>query len=81
MLMALNQNRNTQNMANIKSIVQMIKCAGNPQMMFQQILEQNQALKEVMAFVQNNGGDSKALFYKLAEAKGVNPDDILNQLM
>ena len=80
MLMALNQNRTTQNITNVKRLMQMMKSAGNPQMMLQQMIGQNPQMKQVMDMVNANGGDPKALFYKLAEEKGVNPDDILNQL-
>ena len=33
-------------------------------------------MKNVMEMVNNNGGNAKDVFYKLAEQKGVNPDDI-----
>lgn len=33
-----------------------------------------------MQMVNANGGDPKALFYKLTKENGVNPDDILNLL-
>lgn len=35
---------------------------------------------QAMELVQQNGGDARAAFYNLAKQKGVNPDDILNQL-
>lgn len=40
----------------------------------------NPQYKQVMDYVRQNGGDPKAAFYKMAEEKGVNPEDILNQL-
>ena len=80
MLTALNQNRTSQSITNVKRLMQMMKSAGNPQMLLQQMVGQNPQLKQVMDFVNANGGDPQAAFYKLAEQKGVNPDDILNQL-
>ena len=35
-------------------------------------------LKGVMDMVNQNGGNAQQFFYKLAEQKGVNPNDILN---
>jgi hypothetical protein len=33
-----------------------------------------------MDYISKNGGDPKAAFYKMAEEKGINPEDILCQL-
>lgn len=49
-------------------------------MMFNQMIGQNPQIKQVVDYVNANGGDPQKAFYKLAEEKGVNPDDILNQL-
>jgi hypothetical protein len=35
-------------------------------------------MKNVVNMVNNNGGNAKDLFYKLAEQKGVDPNSILN---
>lgn len=42
---------------------------------------QNPQLAQAIKYVNDNGGDAKAAFYKLAKEKGVNPQSILNQLM
>lgn len=76
MLAALNQNRVTP----IKSMMQMMKTAGNPQMMFQQMLSQNPQMQQIVQYVNNNGGNPKEAFYKMAKEKGVNPNDILQML-
>ena len=76
MLQNLNQSKTFQ----IKQMMQTLKNAGNPQMMFNQMMAQNPQYKQVMDYVNANGGDAKAAFYKMAQEKGVNPDDILNQL-
>ena len=48
--------------------------------MLNQMMMNNPQYKEVMDYIKQNGGDAKAAFYKMAGEKGVNPDDILNQL-
>ena len=80
MLLALNQNRMVQNLQPIKNMMNMLRSAGNPQMMLQQMTAQNPQMRQVMDLVQQNGGNAKQAFYKLAEQKGVNPDEILNML-
>ena len=80
MLSALNQNRMVQNLQPIKNMMNMFRSAGNPQMMLQQMTAQNPQMRQVMDLVQQNGGNAKQAFYKLAEQKGVNPDEILNML-
>lgn len=67
-------------MGQIKSMMQMVKAARNPQAMIQVMAQQNPKMQQVMQFVQQNGGDAKTAFYKLAEQQGVNPDDVLNML-
>lgn len=76
MLAALNQSR-----ANpIKNMIQVMKSAGNPQMMFQQMLSQNPQLKQAVDYVNANGGNAKQAFYKLAQEKGIDPDKVLQML-
>ena len=67
-------------MGQIKNMMQMVKAARNPQAMIQVMAQQNPKMQQVMQLVQQNGGDAKAAFYKLAEQQGVNPDDVLNML-
>ena len=53
--------------------------AQNPQAMLGQALMQNPQLKQVMDYVNANGGDAKAAFYKLAGEMGVDPEEVLKQ--
>lgn len=80
MLAALNQNRMAQNLQPIKNMMNMLRGAGNPSMMLQQMTAQNPQMQQVMNYVNENGGNAKQAFYKLAQEKGVNPDEILNML-
>ena len=40
----------------------------------------NPQMKQVMQYIQENGGDPKAAFYKMAKEKGIDPEQILRQL-
>ena len=67
-------------MLQIKQMMDMIRCSNNPQILLNQMMANNPQMRQVMDYVNSNGGDAKALFYKKAEEMGVNPDDILSQL-
>ena len=64
----------------IKQAYNMVRNAGNPQAMMQQVLGNNPQYQQVMQLVQQNGGDAKAAFYSMANQLGINPDDILSAL-
>lgn len=64
----------------IKQLMQTVQMASNPQTAIQQLMSTNPAMKQAIEYVNANGGDPKEAFYKLAQEKGVNPDDILNSL-
>ena len=57
-------------------MVQSLKAIGNPQMMIQQMPQ----YKQVMDYVNQNGGDAKSAFYAKAKEMGVDPDEILKVL-
>ena len=73
----LNQNRLMGQMAPIKN---MLKSVRNPQAMLQQMMSNNPQYKQVMQFVQDNGGDAEKAFYSLANQMGVDPEQILSML-
>ena len=68
------------NLNQIKQMVNMFKNAKNPQMLIQNMMMQNPQMKQVMDFINQNGGDAKSAFYKLADQRGVDPNEILNML-
>lgn len=57
-----------------------LRNANNPQKMLEQMMQNNPQYKQVMDYVKANGNDPKAAFYKMAEEKGINPNEILNAL-
>ena len=68
------------NLNQIKQMGNMFKNAKNPQMLIQNMMMQNPQMKQVMDFINQNGGDAKSAFYKLADQRGVDPNEILNML-
>ena len=69
MLANLNQGRLSQMITQIKSM-------GNPQMMLQQMPQ----YRQVMEYVNQNGGDAKSAFYSKAKEMGIDPNEILKAL-
>lgn len=57
-------------------MMQMIKGMGNPAMMLQQMPQ----YRQIMDYVNANGGDAQAAFYKKAQEMGINPDEIIKAM-
>lgn len=67
-------------LSQIKSMMNMVRSAGNPQAMLQSMIQTNPQMRQVMNIVNQSGGDPRAAFYKLAQEKGVDPQQILDML-
>lgn len=71
----------TNQISQIKNMVNLIKNANNPQALLQSMMAKSSPqLQQAMDYVQSHGGDPKTAFYKLAEEKGINPQEIENML-
>ena len=68
------------NLNQIKQMMNMVQSSRNPQMMLQSIAQSNPQMKQVMDIVNKSGGNPKAAFYKMAEEKGVDPEQVLSML-
>lgn len=62
--------------SNIKQAMSMLRGMSNPQSVIQQMPQ----YKQVMDYINANGGDAKSAFYKRASEMGVDPNEILKQL-
>jgi hypothetical protein len=58
----------------------MVQAAQNPQAAFNQIAQNNPKIQQVMQYVRQNGGDAKEAFFALAKQKGVDPNQIIQQV-
>ena len=66
--------------AQIKQMMSMIRGAGNPQAMLNQLAANNPQLRQVMEIVNQYGGDPGKAFYATAEKMGVDPQEILDMM-
>ena len=67
-------------LGNIKQMMGMLNASQNPMGMLNQMIANNQNLKQVMDVIQQAGGDQKKAFYAMAEQKGVDPQQILDMM-
>lgn len=74
MLPQILQQLNRNNVGQIQQMVQMLK--GNPIGMLQNMPQYQQA----MNLIQQSGGNAQAAFYKLAQERGVDPNEVLKAL-
>lgn len=66
------------NLAPIKNMMQMLNSVQNPQAVLNMLAQKNPQFAQVMHLVQ--GRNPQEVFYEMCKQRGVNPDDILNQL-
>lgn len=78
-LQAANQ-RSLPNLGQIKNMMNLVKNAGNPTAMLQEMVQNNPQMRQVFDIVNQSGGDPKQAFYKLAEQKGIDPEQVLQML-
>lgn len=64
----------------IKNIMSMMRASQNPTAMLNSLINSNPQYRQAVEYINANGGDAKAAFYKMAEEKGVDPNEVLNML-
>ena len=77
---SLNAASTNNQLSQIKNMMKLMKGNANPMQLLQSMSRTNPQLQQVMTMVNQSGKSPKDLFYELARQKGVNPDDIINQL-
>ena len=65
----------------ISQMAGMVQASQNPQAALDQLAQNNPQMKQVMQYIQQNGGDAKSAFYALARQKGRDPTQIINQAL
>lgn len=60
----------------LRQMISMIKNAGNPQALLQQMMQSNPGFAQAMDYVKQHGNDPKAACEALAKEKGVNLHDL-----
>ena len=62
------------------NMINLFKNSSNPQQLLYQMARQNPQLNNVLNLIQTSRKSPKDLFYQIAEQRGINPKDILQQL-
>ena len=68
------------NLSQLKSMMQMVRNAGNPAAMMQNMAQNNPQMRQVMDMVQQAGGNPQKAFYAACEQRGINPQQIIDAL-
>lgn len=69
-----------QNIKQLNNTINMLKSAKNPQAFIQNMIQQNPQAQQAVKYVNENGGDPKAAFEKLAAERGIDPQMLRQQL-
>ena len=77
MLNMLNLSKGLKNLNQVKNMMNMVRTSQNPELMLQQMINNNPQMQQIMKYIQQNGGNAKDAFYNMAKEKGINPDEIL----
>ena len=67
-------------MRTISQLFTMVRMARDPMGEVQKLAQTDERMQEVMKVVDQNGGNAKAAFYNMAQQKGKDPNEILEQL-
>lgn len=71
----------TGNMANFAlGLIGMLRGTSNPMQVLQQMAPSNPQIQQGFDYVKQSGGTMKDAFYKLAEQRAVNPNEIMNMI-
>ena len=68
------------NINQVRQMINMFKGVNNPQQLLQSMMNNNPQMQSVMKYVNDNGGNPKDAFYKMAQEKGIDPEEIINML-
>lgn len=64
----------------IMQMFRQVMTAQNPNMLIQQMAQNNSQLKQTLDFINQNGGNAKELFYRMAQQKQTDPNTIIYNL-
>ncbi len=79
-LQQLGKNNIAQVAQPVRQMMNLVRSAQNPQLLLNQLAMSNPQLRQVMDIVQKHGGDPMVAFRKEAEARGVDPQEILDMM-
>jgi len=79
-LQQLGKNSMAQLAQPVRQMMSVVRSAQNPQAALNNLIMNNPQMKQVMDIVQRHGGDPMAAFRAEAEARGVDPEEILRML-
>ena len=61
-------------------MMQMVRSAGDPRAMLNQLMMTNPNMRQAMEIVQRYGGDAMTAFRETARERGIDPQEILDMM-
>lgn len=74
---AMSQNYNNNS---LMGMMNQIRQSPNPQQAMQNMVMNSPDFRNIVNYINQNGGDARSAFYNLAAQKGINPESILQRL-
>ena len=74
---AMSQNYNGNS---LMGMMNQIRQSPNPQQAMQNMIMNNSNFRDIVNYINQNGGDARSAFYNLAAQKGIDPESILQRL-
>lgn len=71
---------NNQQSLSLFEMYKQVRQSQNPEQLMQTMFANDPQYKNVMNYIQQNGGDARSAFYNMAAQKGVDPNLILSKL-
>ena len=63
-----------------KQMMNALRNSSNPQQLFFNMFQNDPQIKQIVQMIKQSGKSPKDLFYQMAQAKGADPNQILNEL-
>lgn len=73
-------NQNATQMNQVKQMMGALKSSRNPQQLLINMMGNNPQFKQMLQMIRQSGMSPKDLFYQMAQQKGVDPEQLINQL-
>lgn len=68
------------NVKRLKQTIDAVKMFGSPELFVRAMIERHPNARQAIEYVEENGGDPKTAFYRLAKENRIDPEEIIKLL-
>lgn len=73
-------NQNAYQMNQVKQMMGALRSSKNPQQLLINMMGNNPQFQQLLQMIRQSGKSPRDLFYQMAQQKGVDPEQLINQL-